>query len=365
MNMRFYLALACLLMSSVPTWAQIPFYAILLPETGMQAGAAEAVRTGLIAAYYADTEPLSQRPALQFYDTDAAPIEVVYQQAVQEGALAVMGPLAKDQVTQLLHQRTSFPVPTLLLNRSDDPVALNNVWELSLSPEDEIPALVQAAHQAGLHNMAILSDPDAVSQLHARHLADAWQASGGEITVSQTLHAHGHILEDMRSVLFQPAPLPVHKKHHRHRHEKKQPLISRPLDGIFLATGSTSGAQIRPTLLHLNAPRPIFALSTAVNVGKGHADLHDLQGVIYSEIPWLAQSPDDIYRLLTAVDPMQGTAHLRLVALGLDAWQLMRRGSASAWPWAGRTGLLKPEGSLLVRQPSLSRINDSGWELLP
>ncbi|NNM50784.1 MAG: penicillin-binding protein activator [Pseudomonadales bacterium] len=365
MNMRFYLALACLLTISVPGWAQIPFYAILLPETGMQAGAAEHIRTGLIAAYYADTQAVPQRPGLQFYDTDAAPIDAVYQQAIHDGAQAVIGPLQKDQVTQLLHQQTTFPIPTLLLNRAEGPAAINGAWELSLSPEDEIPALIQAAHQAGLHNIAILDDPDPASQLHARHLADAWLASGGTIALTQTLHAHGHILEDLHNVLYQPAPPPAHRK--RHHHTKIQPPVRRALDGLFLATGSASGAQIHPSLLHMKTTLPIYALSTAVSLGKGHADFYDLQDVIYSEIPWLAQPPDDLYHLLTTVDPMQGSARLRLVALGIDAWQLLRQLSVSppAWPWKGRTGDLKPEGSLLIRQTTLNRVNDGGLEILP
>ena len=97
--------------SSLPT-----HIAVLLPFDGSLAQAGEAIRDGVLAAWYKARGYGSRAPRIHFYDTSAdTGVTAVYQQAVAEGAQLVIGPVQREDVEQLL-QMPALPVPTIALN---------------------------------------------------------------------------------------------------------------------------------------------------------------------------------------------------------------------------------------------------------
>src|SRR5699024_10738442 len=67
--------------------------AVLLPESGPLAAAASAIRDGMMTAYYSALHAGNPTPELRFYDTSQGNVQAVYQQAVNDGAEFVIGPL--------------------------------------------------------------------------------------------------------------------------------------------------------------------------------------------------------------------------------------------------------------------------------
>ena len=77
--------------------AQANQVAILLPLSDRTEPSATAIRDGILAAHYYSSPP---KPQLRFYDTggNARLTWSVYQQAIEEGADFVIGPLLKDSI---------------------------------------------------------------------------------------------------------------------------------------------------------------------------------------------------------------------------------------------------------------------------
>ena len=116
--------------------------ALLLPLSGRLAGAGEAVRDGFLAAYFGAGPVPSQ--SVQLYDTGAATVDALYEEALASGAKAIVGPLSKDNVARMW---TLDPVvPTLTLNSVAAPATAGEparVVQFALAVEDEGRALAR------------------------------------------------------------------------------------------------------------------------------------------------------------------------------------------------------------------------------
>jgi len=115
--------------------ARAKHIAVLLPLSGAAADSAMAIRDGIMAAYYQDT---LEQPELRFYDTggNAQMLWSVYQNAVQEGAEFVIGPLLKDSIQQLARS-DDLPVPVLALNQTSNRRSGLPLYQYGRVPEDE------------------------------------------------------------------------------------------------------------------------------------------------------------------------------------------------------------------------------------
>ncbi|MCG8324659.1 MAG: penicillin-binding protein activator, partial [Thiotrichales bacterium] len=86
--------------------------AVLLPLTGRYRDASRAIRDGLIAAWHQDDV---ETPQLSFLNTDSLNVIKNYQQAIQDGADFIIGPLEKAAIDRLLKEGT-LTTRTLVLN---------------------------------------------------------------------------------------------------------------------------------------------------------------------------------------------------------------------------------------------------------
>ena len=74
---------------------------LLLPLSGQYAAAARAIQDGFIAAWYEDRGGDPER-AVVVYDANASNVQALYDQAVDEGADFIVGPLEKPAIQALL-----------------------------------------------------------------------------------------------------------------------------------------------------------------------------------------------------------------------------------------------------------------------
>jgi outer membrane PBP1 activator LpoA protein len=319
--------------------------AVLLPESGRFAGAAQAVRDGILAAQAAD--PQGARPRLVFRDTSgttSAPALV--KEAAAQGAGLVIGPLEREQVDQLAVQ-PNLPVPVLALNRSTGGTAApGNLYQFALAPEDEAAAAAEKAFEAG-HRAALLLYPaSAWGERVAAGFRSRWGELGGLIPASQAYdpgaYDKGPAVSDVLSA-GRAAPVAP--------------------DMVFLVATAHAAAEIWPLVQRDSGGLlPGFATSHVHRV-EG-PDSPALAGLQYVDIPWLAapSAEDPVsFARLQAGNPAFESRYARLYAMGIDAYRLAPRlGELAARPSAtvaGATGTLSLDRRRhVVRRLVLARI---------
>jgi len=120
--------------------------AVLLPMQGDLSTISSTIKNGLLSAFYNDPgSPV--KPVINFYDTSNKEITFyqLYQQAIDDGATNIIGPLDKVVISQLA-QRGELEVPVLTLNYAENPLNhTENLFQFGLSPEDEARQVAELA----------------------------------------------------------------------------------------------------------------------------------------------------------------------------------------------------------------------------
>ena len=133
------------------------FFFEKLPEEGQHLAAADAIREGILAAYFA--RPAPERPELRFVaaPADAYRAAAAVQEAAQAGAAVAIGPLDKAAVTQLANS-AALPIPVLALNQGETAGSPPpNLYQFALAPAEA------AARIAARLSLALAKRPMSLS----------------------------------------------------------------------------------------------------------------------------------------------------------------------------------------------------------
>ncbi|MCC2636714.1 MAG: LppC family lipoprotein [Moraxellaceae bacterium] len=330
-------AAALLLLLAPPLAEAAGDIAVLLPQSGRMSRAAEAIRDGLMAAYYQDSASASDSPTLHFYDSDSAPIVTLLQEARAAGANVVIGPLDRDRVEALI-KAGEQPLPVLALNSAEGAAA--NLAEFALSPDDEIQRLAEWMTRQGIRRPLLLSGADEASQRQLRLFQSAWQAGHPVAPAVVTLDASrkGGIAGAIKELL---------------RSGPKG-------DALFLASPALA-RQVQPTLTYYHSALPLYSLASAWDPTADASGLNDLDGLRFCDQPWMLEPQRPEQEALYAAQPRPAASYDRLYAFGADAWTLAR-----AWPalqdgerLSLRSGLVQLDaGHALRRQPTCAEIRN-------
>jgi hypothetical protein len=329
--------------------------ALLLPQQGRLARAAEAVRDGFFAAYYQAIEEQSQIPQIRQYDSSEGDIVALYGQAVAEGADLIIGPLDKDKVNEL-SLMPSLAVPVLSLNYID--IELNELprglYQFGLAAEDEAR---QAARQSWLegHRQAMILIPDASwSERSAQAFTDEWLSLGGAVVSNSQFPASGDYSRVLKNALL------VQESENRLQELQRlfgarlefEPRRRHDLDMIFLIANPGQARQIKPTLaFHYAGDVPVYSTSHIYSGVADSASDRDLNGIRFNTMPWLFDNASPEKK---AIDKHAQSAavYSRLHALGVDAYRLYPRlpqlAQVSQARIYGATGALRllPDGRI-------------------
>lgn len=370
--------------------------ALLVPLEGSYGQAGTVIRNGVLAAHFDNLSNGGHAPALKIYDTSTQPIERLYQQAIDDGAAFVIGPLRRENLLTLAHLPTR-PVTIIGLNYLEavaspndtgaaisdltgyqenafgtNPVAVhssgslfngalqrpNNLYQFGLSIVDEVRQVAQRMWLEG-HRSVLIIAPDADWGEKARSaFTGSWNRYGGRIVSTAT---YGMNQSDFTSVV-KPALLIDHSiaraKKIQHTLGKNIEYRARrrhDIDAIFLVAQPAHGRSIKPTLDFFYAhDLPVYATSH-LYTGIEDTNLNrDLDGIRFSAMPWTL--PGMVSDHLLPDSKLQ-SSYRHLYALGIDAYQLHQRlGLMQASPEAqfyGHTGVLtvSAEGVITRRQP--------------
>ena len=325
--------------------------ALLLPLSSSYQEAASAFRDGFFSLHEADSDPA--KPAIKVYDFGEE-IELVsdyYQQALQDGASQVVGPLGRRAVTALA-QWQRFPVPTLLLG-STGPGLRPGGFSLDLSLQNEARALATHARGRGLRRALILHSSDQRSTTSANATATAWAHQSG-IIAGTAMIPKG--VDDYSDTLVKLLGLADSAR----RGEMLQALLGnstrlytvprrrQDFDVIFLLSDQSTARMLKPQIdFHRASSVPVYSMNTIFSGKPNLINDLDLEGIVFSDMPWLVRTSGRFDRTtlpFTLNTPYRYSVTDRLFALGMDAYVLNRLATCMhADPqqtYAGASGLL-------------------------
>ena len=331
-------------------YRQVRHLAVLLPQSGVLAGAADALRNGFMAAYY--QLPEEKRPQLRFYDSsNGADTWPLYRQAVDAGADMVIGPLNKDAVSQLA-RAGELEIPVLALNQIPPQMGQpENLYQFGLSPEDEARQAAERAWQDGFSQALVIIPEGPWGERILNSFRESWETLGGTLLEYQAYDAKG---QDFSQPVLTLLDIDESKLRLREmqrvliKNVKYEPRRRQDADFVFFVAQPQIARQVRPLLQFYHAADlPVYTTS---HVYTGNPDAEkdqDLDGLKFPDIPWLLISEKGSrlsQNAVAAAFPNAKHLYQRLYAMGIDSFNLLphlERLKISPWETLdGRTGNL-------------------------
>ena len=314
--------------------------ALLLPQEGRFAQAGAAVRDGFISAWYGENDRTDQ-PMVHVYHADADNIIEAYENAVEDGADLIIGPLEKNVLKTLL-TLPELPVKTLALNQLSDEelsqsmthVESDHLYQFGLSPEQEAGQVAEKAWAEGYSHALAITPENAWGDRLFNAFAEKYEELGGVILEHQqfgkdeekaTIDFSGSVMQllniDGSKQRFDALTEELKRK------IKFEPRPRQDMDFIFMAASPVQARQIRPQLLFHRASRiPVITTSHAFGLPPRDEPDLDLEGVIIGDMPWIIRHQEiDPETPLSMQQnwPDDNAAFLRLFALGMDAYKII------------------------------------------
>jgi len=318
--------------------------ALLLPESGRFAKAAETIKAGFMAAYHNSQQ--SFQPSIRFYDSSTNNPINLYHQAIAEGAELVIGPLSKENI-QNLALGAELSIPVLALNHIPN-LAKDNLYQFGLSPIDEAKQIASKAASNGLSKILILTPESNQGHRIADYYSEYWQETGGTTLESQHYN-------NKESDFSKPIKDLLNLDESQYRYKKLRQHLAKNIefterrrtdvDAIFLSASAQKARSIYPQLRFYRATQvPVYA-SPQIYTGQANpsADI-DLNSITFCDIPWLfpeiysGELSQEALREIWQHIPIN---YLRLVALGIDSFNIITGLDQIAdSPFKGATGTL-------------------------
>jgi uncharacterized protein len=296
------------------------FIAVLLPLTGNYAKASDAIRLGLDTAYQGDGR--AGKPRLEYIDTTGGSLTGRIQDLETKGAVGFIGPLIKDEVSEVAAIK-DLKVPVVALNQVTGDAPLNLI-EFGLTPEIEIDQVAAEIWAEGGRSAAILIPNTPFGQRLGQHFDAVWRKAGGTL---------------LGQVSFTPRS--------EHLGEISRDLPAMPKDGfVMMITDPEDARAIAPNLVTASQV-PVWTPGKAYD-GRAESPANAaLNNVNFCDMPFLlapenggAQSAQTLLAKAAPETPDAG----RLIAMGLDAYHLFaefRTAQKPDFKMEGATGVLR------------------------
>jgi len=330
--------------------------AILLPTTGPLKNAGKTLQEGIMTAYYRHKQN-GNPPLLRFYDSGGDNILALYDQAIQDGADFVLGPLAKDKAATIAKQG-SLPVTTLALNYIDQDNLPENFFQFGLAPEDEARQIALQGAREGASQAGILYPQGEWGERVAQAFAEEWQSLGGTVTVTRTYQEGPSLGDTVKELLL------VAQSQSRGEAVSRftsldmdiQPRRRQDMGFLFLLANPNQGRQVKPALnFHYAKDLPVYSTALIHSGESNPRRDQDLNGVRFVDMPWMLSNEDSELRRMTEEQWPEGHGRYeRLFAMGIDAYRLQSRlyllSTLPSSELPGVTGRLSMKQQRIVRE---------------
>ena len=356
---------------------QIDAIALLLPQSGPFQKPAAAIRDGFLANYYS-SDAQGNRPTIRFYDTNNpnSTLLETYQQAVNDGANIIVGPLQKKAV-EIVAKLEEIKTPTLVLNQLEDhEFYQENLYQFALSPEFEAKQTAQRAWQDGHTRAAIIYPDNTWGNRVTNAFKEEWLLLGGELVTEE-----GYETKKNDFSIPLKALLSIDESHERKKALSKLLRTSltfdarrrQDIDFIFMAAFPRQARLIPPQLKFFHAGTlPVYATSHSFSGKINRKKDRDLDRVIIGDMPWTLtntknnNTKQNIYKTW----PNESKQFNRLYALGNDAYYVLNYlnwlRSNSLSQLDGATGKLHmSETNQILRTLTWAKFRNGTPRLLP
>lgn len=301
--------------------------AVILPMQGDLSNVTDNIKNGILSAYYHDTDAAA-KPDLRFYDSSDQEMSFrqIYQQAIDDGATNIIGPLDKVIINQLAQQQ-ELDIPVLTLNYSENAFnTTDNLFQFGLSPEDEARQVAELAIRQNKKRAAVFyPDSDWGKRLSQAFVEEYTRLGGHAISQADYATDTNDYRRPIRALFNLDQSSIRHRKVENTIGKRaiSEPHRRRDIDMIFLAATPRSARGIMPSFkFHHASDLPVYSTSH-VFTGKIDKELdRDLNGLVFCDLPWVLQNNSPLAEVFMKNWPQQGS-YTRLFALGVDAYHLV------------------------------------------
>jgi len=333
--------------------------ALLLPLSGRNARAGQAVQNGFMGAYFSAITGLDEDQTIRVYDVSVeGGASAAYATAVADGAQFVIGPLLKNSVVALAND-ILVPVPVLTLNYLPEEIlSPPGLYQFALAPEDEASsAAVRAISDGHTRGVALVPNNDWGRRVLSS-FATRFEALGGTLLDHRSYTPSNQDFSNtIENLMLLSGSF---NRYRRLRANIGGPLQFDPrrrqdTEFIFLAADAPAGRLLKSQLkFHYSGDIPAYSISSIFALdGRSNSDLN---GIMFADTPWVI-SPHiwiehlpPLYKEYWPSERRLGRLH----ALGYDAFQLIAALSAartgSMQEIDGATGKLYLDESNRIRR---------------
>lgn len=398
--------------------------AVILPLTGKQQNAGIALQQGLLAAFEQDNLQQEGEKSLHFFDSNKLNWPSLPSQFRDQKIDFVIGPLLKssiDKYLELTLTSTDLPqgtnldakatvennnpllnkdntsvdtitvennpissnksfesslvidLPTLLLNLPNQEIASQKHIAFSMRPEDEAIQAAATLSQIGFKEAIVLSHKDTVSQRIAKAFVNEWKnktkqslevvyfeqgkSMQNNLEASLDVKASQNRIDELQGRVKQTI--------------KSQTRNRRDIDMIYVIGSPQQTRLVKPyidvNISPFSSLIPIYASSRSHSMKNDTSSTNDLQGLTFTEIPWLLTSKEQnkgLANLSKKLWPKRRDSLSRLFAMGFDSYNLVNKVNlmqqAPYIHYFGQTGVLKLNNHILTRSFIWGKYQNNG-----
>ncbi len=333
---------------------------LMLPTTGKLATAGAAVRDGFLAAYY-DSHQAGGLMELNLIDTNAyQTFSEAYAAALQQQPDMIVGPLRKPEIAALRHLLTPEGPRILALNYAEettDDAAQESPAELfqfGLAAGDEANQIANTLLSDQPQRALLIRPTGAWGQRVANSFKQPW-LENGSIVLDEVSYSKGDNLSELLKQALLVDQSELRKNRVQALLEEKLEFIPRrrkDIDLFFLIARPEQARSLKPILaFHYAGDVPVYSTSQVfAGLVRRHRD-RDLNGIVFTETPWLLGHNSDLRRRINELLPTK-SSYARMQAFGVDAFGLaIRLGFLSRSPdstYSGATGRLSLGGNMRI-----------------
>lgn len=336
--------------------------AVLLPLSGQFAQQGMAVRDGVLAALSNE-----RNEDVLFIDTGNNSADSILDLLYVENIEAVIGPLSRDFVDRLAqtieHRGEPVPWVHLWMNRAPEnyPASLDNFFALDI--DTEVESAVAYLTEQGHQQVLILGTDTQRGRQLAGQFQQNWQQIHGTGTFSSGNYRSStempNVVEQSLHVQDSKARIERVERAMGSTELHNEPRSRQDVTATYLLGDAAQARLLKPFIETNISPfasrMPVFA-SSAVHEGAANLGRGDLDGITFSEAPWLLPNhpQSDLLQRFNQLRPNMPPSSHRLVAMGYDAMELLPRISTMNWlpgyDHPGLTGYLRISENAIHRR---------------
>lgn len=213
------------------------------------------------------------------------------------------------------------------IDRQVDPENIKNVYQFSLSLEDEAHQIAEKAWRDGHRRVMMIIPERSSGRRSAEQFKTSWLELGGDI-----VGEFGFGQQQQYSQLIEDA-MQVNESKNRYKTVQQlvgqsiefEPRRRQDIDFIFLVSRTVEARQLKPILaFHYAQTIPVYSTSDVFN-GENQARLNqDMDGIRFPTMPWFFAKEQPEKKSVSSYIGEAGQ-YQQLYAFGVDAYRLYPR----------------------------------------